>query len=743
MEKILTKALDEVLTPRYSDELRGSYDTGYAFTVGFEEKMRELIRKTDRPPIKWRGYAAAAAAAVIAIGSAVLVPVILNSRVEVSPPELSEVTTTPAVISEEEIRSDTTDENEGELTVTSSVTPSESDDEPSPEGVYEPEDEPESGDHLITGTDIVDVAEPETAILTDSNDNTTADESETTSADEEETLENEMEEEGDIDVVTPTIKPTDSTDGDSDVITIEDGEEHPVVDIATSETEGSPQDEPEEEEAEIEDEEDIVVEPDEPEWIIDSQYLEGTKLSQIFSDNFGISFDDLWADSGNYHPEGSSKNGNFNLFYRDIPFLHEFVHKLGNAELTNAPDQDNNAEYINIVIGDVKNGTLKHSFYNASAWKNYNYYFGLGDDSDDEITDEEEPDEEDPDMFKNITFTVRIYRKTGIVSFIGNVNRYESGRYVRYKLNRLYKMTQEDVDTLFGNTEKMFFPKTVDTAEELASIMRITSDGITDAYADVVGVYDTEIGNAMIGSDYITGLFTKYSGRKLTKSAAYHVTIGVTATVYTDLYSYLKVGIDWDGKIYVYDGINQMYFTASADEFTNAVKAVGKASGVIIPVYSTLGQYLQYGGFLHNKNFNTITGVSIRSIDADGKNGNYILNAPDDNDGTLGKLADMIRSEFNSAKYIPEHLSVLGEGINVKVEGYRTSIRITKDDKLVIRTSTSNVFKLSDGFYERFRNTLLLSKHTVFVADDAEEDDVVYPEEVIDEEEYEDMNPIT
>ena len=86
MENILAKALDEVLTPRYSDELRDSYDTGYAVTAEFELKMRELIRKTDKLPIKWHRYAAAAAAAVIAIGSAVFVPMLLNNRVEVSLP---------------------------------------------------------------------------------------------------------------------------------------------------------------------------------------------------------------------------------------------------------------------------------------------------------------------------------------------------------------------------------------------------------------------------------------------------------------------------------------------------------------------------------------------------------------------------------------------------------------------------------------------------------------------------------
>ena len=38
-ENILAKALDEVLTPRYSDELRDSYDTGYAVTAEFELKI--------------------------------------------------------------------------------------------------------------------------------------------------------------------------------------------------------------------------------------------------------------------------------------------------------------------------------------------------------------------------------------------------------------------------------------------------------------------------------------------------------------------------------------------------------------------------------------------------------------------------------------------------------------------------------------------------------------------------------
>ena len=65
MENILKKALKEVLTPRYSEELRNAYDTGYKPTDEFENGMHELIRKTDRPPIyRYTRYIAAAAAVV-------------------------------------------------------------------------------------------------------------------------------------------------------------------------------------------------------------------------------------------------------------------------------------------------------------------------------------------------------------------------------------------------------------------------------------------------------------------------------------------------------------------------------------------------------------------------------------------------------------------------------------------------------------------------------------------------------
>ena len=727
MEKILTKALDEVLTPRYSDELRDSYDTGYVFGAAFEEKMRELIRKTDRPPIKWKSYAMAAAAAVIAIVGAVIVPVIMNNRVEVSPPESSVSETTVAVISEEEISTEITDDDAAVTSETSAVTPVTSDTDIS-------SDETESEEHLLSETSAVDNAEPEALPITD----ITSD-SETTFIDEEENI---VEEEEEYEEITPAANPVETSDEESeDDIVIADVDEDNDADISVphessrSQTDVPvPEDEPEDEDV-PEAEEDIVIEPDMPERIIDSDIPAGTKLSQVFSDNFGVSFDNLVANYGYYSPEGESGYGVMDTSDRDIPFLHEFVHKLGNAETVNAESQDNTAEYIQINISDVKNGTIQRSFINTSPWLNYDQYFGQISDYDSDVEFVEDADEEDPDMFKNITITVKVYRKTGIVSFIGNVNRYESGKYVPYALKKQYRMPAEDIDILFTEAEKMFFPKTATTAGAIASAMGITSEGISKAYANINAVYDTNIGNALIGNDYIAGLFAKYADKKL-KQTTHYVSKGVTFVLYLKNYARLTVIVDRDGNLYLFDGIRMLYFKADENELNDAVKAVSAANGLDIPIYSTLGDYLK------DKNFNKILDVSIGATNENGLRGKWKLGTQsENNDGTLGKLADMIRSEFNSAKYINESKHSDFTDIHITVEGYSKQLILTKDNRLVIPTAAiQNVFKLSDGFYEKFKEAVLSSKNAVFVADDIEkdieEDGFDYTEEIIDEIEF-------
>ena len=652
---------------------------------------------------------------------------LLNNRVEVSPPESSVSETTAASIPEEVIQTVITDGDAVIASETSAVTPDTGNSESSPE-------ETESEEHLISETDVIDTAGPESEPHTD----ITSD-SETTFIDEKENIVEEEEEEEEYEEIAPSSDPVETSDEESEEdIFIVDSEEDTDADISvpqeSSKTqtdvpvpEDEPEDVPEEEPEDEELEEEEEVEPDIPERIIDSDILDGTKLSQIFFDNFGVSFDNLVANYGYYSPEGESESGSMDTSERDIPFLHEFVHKLGNAEPINAELQDNTTEQIQINISDVKNGTIQRSFINTSPWLNYDQYFGQISDYDSDVEFVEEADEEDPDMFKNITITVKVYRKTGIVSFIENVNRYESGKYVPYALKKQYRMPAEDIDILFTEAEKMFFPKTATTVGAIASAMGITSEGISKAYANIYAVYDTDIGNALIGNDYIAGLFAKYADKKL-KQTTHYVSKGVTFVLYLKNYARLTVIVDRDGNLYLFDGIRMLYFKADENELNDAVNAVSAANGLNIPIYSTLGDYLK------DKNFNKILDVSIRATNENGLHGKWKLGTQsENNDGTLGRLADMIRTEFNSAKYINESKHSDFTDIHIIVEGYSKQLILTKDSRLVIPTAAiQNVFKLSDGFYEKFKKAVLSSKNVLFEADDVEEDGD-YTEEIIDE----------
>ena len=89
MEKILTKALSEALTSVYSEELANAGETSYKFSSEFELRMRELICKTDRPISRYTGWIAAAACAVIAIGCAVLMPLLTDRDILAEQPVIS------------------------------------------------------------------------------------------------------------------------------------------------------------------------------------------------------------------------------------------------------------------------------------------------------------------------------------------------------------------------------------------------------------------------------------------------------------------------------------------------------------------------------------------------------------------------------------------------------------------------------------------------------------------------------
>ena len=364
METILTKALGEVLTPRWSEELRDAYDTGYKPSEQFETRMRELIRRTDRPaPQRYVRWLTAAAAVFIAVGAAVLVPVLMNNRIDTAPEQTSE--TIPPVVavttaSGTDTSLTTLSTETGDVTIvqvynTSSEIP-EITDIPSVE-IGSVTDTDAAGDitsftseinivvsgtsdTVISDTTIPDettVSPADTSDTTESYDTTvTSEESEEESCyDEEEYNDNEYEE----------ILNEDDESGD---------DTHPAA-VTTSET--SSDDYPgkgadeydddddeaacddddvvcEEEEGDVDIDDDEVISDDDAGTCINVRVREGMTLNEVFSENFGKNFNQLYAVSGTYKPAGINSVLNISASDNEYAFVQDFVHSLGSASVS-------------------------------------------------------------------------------------------------------------------------------------------------------------------------------------------------------------------------------------------------------------------------------------------------------------------------------------------------------------------------------------------------------------------------
>ncbi|MBQ3842290.1 MAG: hypothetical protein II820_06345 [Ruminiclostridium sp.] len=738
MENILKKALDEVLTPRYSDELRDSYDTGYAVTAGFEEKMRELIRRTDKPPVKWQKYAAAAAAAVILISSIVLVPIIMNNRVDVSPPTVpedttAEVTTAPyiegvyeesislySVTSESDMTtpqvSEETEINEIDYNENASgvITESTSGEEPA---VTAPAETTPAG--TVTVSEAVAEAAPV------SSETTMQEDVEESYVDEEEAEEAESESEYDVAVPETETGIPSRTSVNTDV---PDSPDDDIVIVDIDDDKERPEDEEYEECAEEEEIEAInVIVP------------KGTTLSQVFADNFGITFDDLWATSGGYCPEGAVGDyGQLYLDLRDLDFLQNFVHKLGNAECVDAPEQTMSETFIDIVISDVQNKIGgAPEMRNDSQWLYYDRYFGVpaqSGDIDEEIYEEEEVIEDEPEnekyKNKNMSVLVRITRKDCIVRFDDYLCIYKDsiGNTVYYKINGDFRMPESDVRELFEKTEKLYIPETVRTVGDIAVEMGITADNIVDQFANVSGVYDTSISFAKIDSRYIADLFVKYGSQPVEDNNSHFVFNGVTTLFgLKNSNARFTVAVDRDNKVYIFTGLNFYWFEVPQSELINALNEVSMANGINIPVYSTLGEYLT------DKNFTKLISVGFNE-NFNGREGRLQLTDA----AELEILTEMLKAEFPTAAYEMGHRLSNKKDIRLGVKDYRVlRINITADDRFVIQATNIDVFKLSDGFYNRFKKAVLESrKYSFDVSDDSyDADEPDMPDG--------DINPIT
>ena len=789
MEDILTKALGEVLTPRYSLELRDTAETGYVPSAEFERRMSVLIRKTDRPRIyRYTKYLAAAAAIVIAVGAAVIVPVIMNGRIAVEPAETS--VTTAAPVSETVISAVSpviTDTDEPEISTDpgsdvlsdTSGDPERSDTSDTTETAGIPQSEiGTSGTTSVTAeeTTASTAAEEASAGITDNTDNTgehvtvtvnndttsEAESEESAGNTEQETTEDEYEESGDVTavlidddeessgnetdagsgiaVVVPVTEKTTDDENDIDIdipadegddaYIISDDEEVESVDDTDGDSDGDVV--VDSEESDNDDITIIVADDSDDDAAVETNTAitvnEGDTLDKVFAENFGLTFDKLYAWNGSYYYSGDNYNAAaLSMNLTDYEFIQDFIHSLGSAKASANAAIGQGKQTLELQIMDVKQPVhiMTDRYNNYSAWRNYSSYFNIGEEDEDII---EEPDDED-DIANTISFFIRV-SEDGVVEITNNVF-YNNKMYVLGIIR--FTVSKADTASLFNKLKKLLIPETVSTVGDIASALEVTADSISQSWCDVRDVYDTAINGGRIGTDYIIGLLTKYRNRTVKKCSPnevinYEVMISVILKNHARLTFILRA----DGNMYIRDGANVFRTAYAEGELENSLKAISAANNITIPIYGTLGEYLADKGFSGIVRIQYHTSINGKDV---------FVSLTDE--AELKKLTEMLKAEFASAQYLTdEPQGSSGGRIYLYVNGYHSGNVVLRvgSNTLLVRTSMNNVFALSEGFAEKFRKALLESPKLVIEEIGLSDIDDQDTTEEID---IDDTNPVT
>lgn len=734
MENILNKALSEVLTPLYSEELRDAFDTGYRFSPQFENEMRELIRKTDRKASRYIGYLAVAACAAIAIGSAVIIPSILNSNIGTQEPGDTTTSAVPAI-----------SERDSSADVSSSTTTSETDID---DDAIEPLDHENDavGDNSSAVTSVSDNTEPaeSSAVVSDN----TVPELQITTDDED-------------------VSVDDDTDTDTEYIVVTGGDhdekEGDDADIAEDDVDSEP-DEGSVDTPASDDYAVIVDASDDDTAIVGTgdydisetytvEVNNGDKLGDVMKKIMpDFDFNNLWATSADYSPTGTMiRAGNqteyLNFYCSEYQFIQDFVHSLGSAEANNEGYAETQGiQKIKLYIRDKQVKVTDYSDYgqNASAWKNYSRWFRNNEDWIDEEEDIMEPlDDTVTLMTVTISSTGKVEVQSSYVVSDKNTNK----NYLYQLSNERFDMDTEAVNTLFDNLRKAHISEDAQTVGDIIDGMSLTADNIDQANISVHDIYDTDLYHVKIGYDFIVGLLEDHRNEKAAKVLSNQLSEleepngEISVEFYTKDSAHIKIYLDIRGYCYIADQFTGYKFSITETDINNALDAVEKANNYTIPRYSTLGEYLA------DKNFTKLRWVNFGGT-KNGEAGSFDVH----DEKELNDIIELLKKEFADAEYLKDqntrydcgkHL-----GINLQVEGYESVFQFYENDTVEIRVgSNRNLFRMSDGAIGRIEKLLSECTNAAFyprqeedeweqVVDDVDVDEELVVEDVpVDEDE--------
>lgn len=724
MENILNKALSEVLTPLYSEELRDAFDTGYKFTPEFENTMRELIRKTDRPVTRYIGYMAAAAVAVIAIGSAIIVPSIINSGIEVKPPEdtaesVTTSVTAPVVTTSQTTTSSTLNLNQGIPSVID-------------------EDDAAVIDVATSDTSVSETYAPVTSDTTVITSDTTTSASSVTEDDIVATDEKDMDTEDDDAAVVDNDTDQEGT-GEDEAVESAGDDDAVIIDEADSD--------------------EAVIISGTGDYNIDETFTvdvnNGDKLGDVMKKILpDFDFGSVWATSADYSPTGTLINANnqtehLNFHRCEYSFIQDFVHSLGSAEANNEGFAvSEGIKKIKLYINDNQIVVRDYSDYgqNASAWRNYNEWFSSSEEDYEEDYEEDVLDDRGDEITAItgdlITITVS---STGKVEVQGSyvISDKTSHKNYLYQLsNERFDMDINAVKALFDKLEKAHISEDAQTVGDIIDGISLTADNISQAYIDVHNVYDTDLYHVKIDYDFVAGLLEAHRSDKARKVLSNQLSEleephgEVYVEFYTKDSAHITIYIDTG---YITDQFVGYKFSTSWTDIENALDAVEKANNYTIPRFSTLGEYLA------DKNFTKLRWINVRGS-KDGVEGTFTLY----DEAELSTVIELLKAEFANTEYVEDTNNIhdFGRslGINLRVEGYNILFRFFEKGYVKLHVGNSWInFRLSDGMTDRLEKTVRESPNAEFapeetatedweqVVDDDAEEEVFNDEEEIDE----------
>lgn len=690
-ENILKKALDEAMTERYSSELKNMTEPVHTYSEGFGIKMRNLIRKTDNPFLKYTKYLAIAACAVLAIGCTFLIPVLARNDIhtEATKPSDQGIASDSIIPfkTESAISTDVTAYPETEAVITTESETTEAITTTTPAVT---DSEAEATEESKDNTVIPVVTEKSDEEAAPSVDNTVQD---VPTAEEFEEIETE-----DDDNANP------GTGG------YHDGESDINGDIPVIEEEEAVDDEVEfeevEEEVESEEEEEIVVDGDEEEIVEEDGedtrplFPEAATFSELYRLIYSQEFLPEEVRAKNYTIE-NAKLMTFSYGeisncekYTDYGFVKEFIGKIGTAAATDMTSSEKDYAVIRI---NPQVSYIPFTYYSDDSLINrYNELFS----NEIEDVDEEEALEE-PDWLAAAPDDIELHvYRTGLMSV----------QFVKNAGAEWFVLPDDVAGSFFTAIDNMLMENAPSTVGGLISDRNITDANICRGYANVNYVYDYKLGDIDLSGNkkLITDFLNANAGKSLvlfsdmTNIHDMEITFGLN-----DSSSVIELAfIDFNTAALRVSNGDWYKFSVTKAEFDGLFKSILTVCGYSNPVlYENLGQYLP------DKNFTMITRIG----------GDYSLLSHRDGEA-IARIYELIMAEAPKAEYILDGAFSYGN-IDLTMDNwgyYYRAVTISEKDKTI--NILRNKFRVSDSFIEKLLEIVKGSGAVPEVSYDIEDD---------------------